>query len=143
MRTSPTPTAGRSRSASSSLDGAVSRRAFILQRLLKRCHPAWPRHALGSTAGYALVMPSHQLIPARDLTPPSIRHLSPEDRIRLWAQIVDEGDQMLLSGFRTHTDSDELARQAFLAWLDRRNVENLAAKFRMLKRLHTEQTDGK
>ena len=49
---------------------------------------------------------------------------------------------MLLSGFRTHTDSDELARQAFLAWLDRRNVENLAAKFRMLKRLHTGQTDG-
>lgn len=88
-------------------------------------------------------MPSHQLIPARDLTPLSLRHLSPEDRIRLWAQIVDEGDQMLLSGFRTHTDSDELARQAFLAWLDRRNVENLAAKFRMLKRLHTEQTDGK
>ena len=50
---------------------------------------------------------------------------------------------MLLSGFRTHTDSDELARHAFLAWLDRRNVENLAAKFRMLKRLHTGQTDGK
>ncbi len=49
---------------------------------------------------------------------------------------------MLLSGFRARTDSDELARQAFLVWLDRRNVENLAAKFRMLKRLHTGQTDG-
>lgn len=63
--------------------------------------------------------------------------------MRLWAQIVDEGDQMLLSGFRAKTDSDELARQAFLAWLDRRNVENLAAKFRMLTRLHAGQTDGK
>jgi len=63
--------------------------------------------------------------------------------MRLWAQIVDEGDQMLLSGFRANTDSDELARQAFLAWLDRRNVENLAAKFRMLTRLHAGQTDGK
>jgi hypothetical protein len=78
-------------------------------------------------------MPTNQLIPANDLTPPSIRHLSPEDRIRLWAQIVDEGDQILLGGFRDKHGSDELATQAFLARLDRRSVESTAAKFRMLK----------
>lgn len=88
-------------------------------------------------------MPKSQLIPSRDLAPPSIRRLSPEDKIRLWAQIVDEGDRMLLSGFRDKHGSDELARQAFLAWLDRRAVESTAAKIRMLKRFRSGQTDGK
>jgi hypothetical protein len=88
-------------------------------------------------------MPTHQLIPAIDLAPPSIRHLSPEDKISLWAQIVDEGDKMLLGGFREKHGSDELATQAFLAWLDRRSAESTAAKFRMLKRFTAGQTDGK
>ena len=88
-------------------------------------------------------MPATQLIPANDLAPPSIRHLSPEDRIRLWAQIVDEGDRMLLSGFRDKHGSDELATEAFLAWLDRRSAESTAAKFRMLKRFSSGPTNGK
>jgi len=88
-------------------------------------------------------MSTNQLIPANDLAPPSIRHLSSEDRIRLWAEIVDEGDRMLLGGFRDTYGSDELATQAFLAWLDRRSAESTAAKFRMLKRFSEGQTDGK
>ena len=87
-------------------------------------------------------MPTKQLIPANDLTPPSIRHLSPENMTRLWAQIVDEGDRMLLSGFRDKHGTDELATQAFLAWLDRRSAESTAAKFRMLKRFSEGQADG-
>jgi hypothetical protein len=87
-------------------------------------------------------MPVNQLIPANDLAPPSIRQLSPEDRIRLWAQIVDEGDRMLLDGFRDKHGSDELATQAFLAWLDRRSAESTAAKFRMLKRFTAGLPDG-
>jgi hypothetical protein len=88
-------------------------------------------------------MPTNQLIPANDLAPPSIRHLPSEDRIRLWAEIVDEGDRMLLGGFRDKHGSDELATQAFLAWLDRRSAESTAAKFRMLKRFSVGQTNGK
>lgn len=88
-------------------------------------------------------MPTNQLIPANDLAPPSIRHLSPEDRIRLWAQIVDEGDRMLLGGFREKHGSDEKATHAFLAWLDRRSAESTAAKFRMLKRFSSGPTNGK
>jgi hypothetical protein len=88
-------------------------------------------------------MPTQQLIPAQNLAPPSIRHLSPEDRIRLWAQIVDEGDRIVLSGFRDKLGSEELARQAFLDWLERRNVESTAAKFRMLRRFRAGQTNGK
>ena len=87
-------------------------------------------------------MPANQLIPAKDLAPPSIRHLSPEDRIRVWAQIVDEGDRMLLGGFRDKHGTDELATQAFLAWLDRRSAESTAAKFRMLTRFSAGKTNG-
>jgi len=88
-------------------------------------------------------MPTQQLIPAQNLAPPSMRHLSPEDRIRLWAQIVDEGDRIVLSGFRDKLGSEELARQAFLDWLERRSVESTAAKFRMLRRFRAGQTNGK
>jgi len=63
--------------------------------------------------------------------------------MRLWAQIVDEGDRMLLGGFRDKHGTDELAMQAFLAWLDRRSADSTAAKFRMLKRIRVGQTDGK
>jgi len=50
---------------------------------------------------------------------------------------------MLLGGFRDKHGTDELATQAFLAWLDRRSAESTAAKFRMLKRIRVGQTDGK
>ena len=56
---------------------------------------------------------------------------------------MDEGDQILLGGFRDKHGSDELATQAFLARLDRRSVESTAAKFRMLKRFSAGQTNGK
>jgi len=88
-------------------------------------------------------MPKQQLIPPPELAPPTIRHLPLEKRIRLWAQMVDEGDQLLLDGFRQKCGSDEAARQAFLDWLDRQNIEKTAATFRMLSRCHVEQTDGK
>lgn len=50
---------------------------------------------------------------------------------------------MLLGGFREKHGSDELATQAFLAWLDRRSADSTAAKFRMLRRFSAEQTHGK
>ena len=74
-----------------------------------------------------------QLIPPPDLAPPGIAHLSPADRMRLWAQLVDEGDRFVYDGFRQRLGSDEAARQACLEWLERRNAEGTAAKIRMLK----------
>ena len=50
---------------------------------------------------------------------------------------------MLLGGFRDKHGTDELATEAFLAWLDRRSAESTAAKFRMLKRFSSGQTHGK
>ena len=87
-------------------------------------------------------MRSSQLIPPPELAPPGISGLSSEDRMRLWARIVDEGDEFLLAGFRERCGSDAAARQAFLDWLERRDTESTAAKIRMLKGRSPRPSDG-
>lgn len=62
--------------------------------------------------GYHGIMRPNQLIPPPELAPPGISGLSSEDRMRLWARMVDEGDGFLLSGFRDRCGSDAAARQA-------------------------------
>lgn len=76
------------------------------------------------------------LIPPPDMAPPGIGGLSPEDRIRLWAEMVDEGDRLVYDGFRRRHDSEEAARRDFLAWLDRRAIDATRAKVRMLTGRH-------
>jgi hypothetical protein len=78
-------------------------------------------------------MTSSQLIPPPDLAPPSIAHLSPEERAGLWAQMVDEGDRLLFEGFLRRSVDERSARHAMQEWLERRNAESTAAKIRMLK----------
>lgn len=87
-------------------------------------------------------MAGSRLIPPPDLAPPGIAHLSPADRMRLWARLVDEGDQFIYDGFRRRLGSDEAARQACLEWLERRNAESTAAKIRMLKGRRPAGSDG-
>ncbi|MBL6831923.1 MAG: hypothetical protein ISQ70_10965 [Pirellulales bacterium] len=78
-------------------------------------------------------MAPSQLIPPRDQAPPGIGHLSPADRVRLWAHMVDEGDRLVFEGFRRRHPGDEAAaRRAAEEWLDRRAAESLAVKVRML-----------
>jgi len=78
-------------------------------------------------------MSTSQLIPPPDLAPPGISHLAPTERMRLWAQLVAEGDRFIYDGFRQRLGSDEAARRACLQWLERRDAESTAAKIRMLK----------
>lgn len=88
-------------------------------------------------------MTAPQLIPPPDLAPPSIADLSPIDRARLWARMVDEGDRIVLESFRQRCGTDAGARQAFQEWLDRRDAEATAAKVRMLAgRRPTERSHG-
>lgn len=80
-------------------------------------------------------MATSQLIPPPDQAPPGIGHLAPAERVRLWAQMVDEGDRLVFEGFlRRHKGDEVAARQAAKEWLDRRDAESLAAKVRMLAR---------
>lgn len=79
------------------------------------------------------LMAESQLIPPPDLAPPSIAALDVSDRIRLWAEMVDEGDRFVFQGFLDRHGSEAAARQAFLEWLGRRDVDSTAAKVRMLK----------
>ena len=74
-----------------------------------------------------------QLIPAPELAPPSIAHLSPAERASLWAQMVDEGDRLLFEGFVRRCGDERSAREAMLEWLDRRDADSTAAKIRMLR----------
>ena len=85
-----------------------------------------------------------QLIPPADLAPPSIAHLSPRDRARLWAQMVDEGDRLVFEGFLRRHGDQAAARRAFDEWLARRDEEATSAKIRMLQaRRTTEHHDGR
>lgn len=77
-------------------------------------------------------MASSQLIPPPDLAPPSIAHLSPADRVRLWARMVDEGDRLVFEGFLRRHGTESAARQAAREWLDRRADDSIVAKARML-----------
>lgn len=78
-------------------------------------------------------MSPSQLIPPADLAPPSIAHLSPLDRARLWAQMVDEGDRLVFEGFLRRQGDQAAARRAFDEWLARRDEEATSAKIRMLR----------
>lgn len=85
-----------------------------------------------------------QLIPSAELAPPSIAHLSPRDRARLWAQMVDEGDCLVFNGFLHRHGDEAAARRAFADWLARRDADSTAAKVRMLKaRRSTERAHGR
>jgi hypothetical protein len=74
----------------------------------------------------------NQLIPPPELAPPSIRHLPPKEKVALWAQMVDEGDQLVMAGLRRRVGPDGDAQTAFLQWLDRRNAEHDRAIVRMI-----------
>lgn len=87
-------------------------------------------------------MAPSQLIPPPDLAPPSIAHLSFADRIRLWAHMVDEGDQFVVDGFRRRYESNADLQRAIAEWLERRNADSLAAKIRMLTGRESQVRDG-
>lgn len=87
----------------------------------------------GQGPRYDVDMASLQLIPPADQAPPSIAHLSPEERVRLWAEMVDEGDRLVFDGFLRRLGEESKARRAFEQWLDRRSDESIPAKVRMLR----------
>jgi hypothetical protein len=84
----------------------------------------------------------NQLIPPPELAPPSIRTLSGKEKVALWGQMVDEGDQIVLAGFRSRSQSDEEAKAKFIQWLERRNMEHDRAVERMIKELRRREREN-
>jgi hypothetical protein len=77
----------------------------------------------------------NQLIPPPELAPPSIRDLPDEEKIAIWATMVDEGDQLVLLGFRDRVGPNGDPQAAFLEWLDRRTAEHDRATVQMITNL--------
>lgn len=77
----------------------------------------------------------NQLIPPPELAPPSVKHLTTQQKVTIWAQMVDDGDQILLAGLRQKYGSEEQARAAALKWLERRNADHETAVVRMIQEM--------
>ena len=77
----------------------------------------------------------NQLIPPTELAPPSVRHLPAKEKIAVWADMVDEGDEFFLACLRRRLGSDAAAHKAFLDWLDRRDAEHDRAIVLMITNL--------
>ena len=76
----------------------------------------------------------NQLIPPPELAPPSMRHLSPEQKVAVWAQMVDEGDELVMAGLRRRIGPNGDVQAEFLKWVERRDAEH----DRMIVRMITE-----
>jgi hypothetical protein len=56
----------------------------------------------------------NQLIPPPELTPFSVKHLSPSKRIELWLELIEENEALLLAGWRARFGSD--LQRAYREW---------------------------
>jgi hypothetical protein len=72
----------------------------------------------------------HQLIPPPQLAPPSVKRFSAAEKIAAWAEMVDEGDQLILANLRRRLGPEADLTAAFLEWLDRRNAERYRSRAR-------------
>lgn len=65
-----------------------------------------------------------QLIPPPEFAPPSVKHLTSLQKILIWGEMVEEGDQLLLAGIRAKTDSESSAIAKARDVMERRNCEH-------------------
>jgi hypothetical protein len=77
----------------------------------------------------------NQLIPPPELAPPSIKHLPVEKRIEIWAQLVDDGEALVLGGLRAKIGPEGDLKEAYREWYRRRMEEHDRALIYMLMNL--------
>jgi hypothetical protein len=72
----------------------------------------------------------NQLIPRPELAPPGVAHLPLEKRIKLWEELVDESEALLLAGLKAKIGPEGDLHAAYRQWYarhmedhDRRLVE--------------------
>lgn len=79
---------------------------------------------------------SGQLLPPPELTPTVPADLTPEQRIRLWLDLMDTCEQFLLAGLRRTVGSDEELRSAYRKWYADRMEEHDRTICHMLEEFH-------
>jgi hypothetical protein len=77
----------------------------------------------------------NQLIPPPELAPPSVKHLTSAQKVKLWAQMVDEGDRIVVSNLRQKLGPAADIEAASLEWLERRNADHDRAIKRMISEM--------
>ena len=82
-----------------------------------------------------------QLIPPPELAPPVPHGLTPQQRIALWVDLLDAGEQFLLGGLRREIGPNGDLQAAYRQWYAQRREEHDRAIFHMLKELSNREVD--
>jgi hypothetical protein len=77
----------------------------------------------------------NQLISTPDMAPPSVKHLSIEKRVALWAELVDSCEAFLVAGLRSHIGPDGDFQAAYRDWYARSMDDHEQAQIQFLKNL--------
>ena len=85
-----------------------------------------------------------QLIPPPEFAPPSVKHLTFEQRISLWANLLDESEALLLSGLRARIGPEGDLEAAYRDWYARRMDDHDKMQVQLAENLtRRERCDGK
>jgi hypothetical protein len=85
---------------------------------------------------------SNQLIPPRELAPPSVKHLPLEKRIKLWADLVDGCEAFLLAGLRSRIGPQGDLQVAYRKWYARCLDDHERAQIQFLENLSRREADS-
>ena len=75
-----------------------------------------------------------QLIPPPEFSPPPLDKLTAEQALRIWADLYEAGEQLLLAGFRHEAGPEGDPASAFRRWFGRQTQDHDRALVHMLER---------
>jgi hypothetical protein len=81
-----------------------------------------------------------QLIPPPDLAPPVPDNLTAEQRIALWAEVLDACEELLLAGLRREVGPDGDVHAAYRQWHTQQMESHDDMIRRMLLNLHRRES---
>jgi hypothetical protein len=84
---------------------------------------------------------SRQLLASLELAPSVPDDLTPEQRIRVWVDLMDTCEQFLLAGLRRTVGSDEELRAAYRKWYADRMEEHDRTVIHMLEEFRRRSGD--
>lgn len=79
---------------------------------------------------------ANQLIPPPGMQPPIPDHLTPEQRVTLWADLLDAGEALVLAGLRRQVGPEGDIREAYRRWYVRQMEEHDRWMRRLAENLH-------